>query len=206
MLLVLPLWLTGCAVMQPFALAPSTGPLPDQFDIVGNVSSEKCRTLLFGFIPLSEDFGMQDLIDDATGKNDSLIQITIDRTTTNAFIMTSDCYTLSALAVKYERRKKDAARVASESTAGTSDEMPSTAFRATEMVYAAVGRKRPSDPAAYIEDARVVWSYAVGGKDVTDIVRAAERGVNTVGKDAAISAILEAGFAAKATKTFDDDE
>jgi hypothetical protein len=70
---------------------------------------------------------------------------------------------------------------------------PASAARFTGLVYRAIDRTPPTDPAVVTADVRAVWACVRAGMDTGAIQAAAERGVAIVGKDASMEAILAAG-------------
>jgi hypothetical protein len=75
------LLLASACVYQPDALIASSRPIAPTDQRGVPVHAERCTPFLLGAIPLDTGFGMQDLIDDAVGKQRdlTLVEVSIDR-------------------------------------------------------------------------------------------------------------------------------
>lgn len=203
------LWAAGCAHRTPVALAPSLEPVSAPFTERGAVEVKRCRPLLFGFIPLRPDYGMQDLISEAAQRGDGLVRVGVDQISSFWLIGQTTCHALSGTQIQLAPTAvqaggngpppgapRAAPPPAVSRAMGDAAGLPASAYHITDTIYARMGRQRPAEDAAYLIDVQAVWEQAQRGYPASDLLAAAQRGLEKLGPDASIAELLAAGLAA----------
>jgi hypothetical protein len=189
--LLLALLLPACSVYHPIQLQSSSRPLPAEYRSSGRVQAEACDK--------TEDV-LDHLYREALGGHSALIEIRIDAQQVWTPFGTKSCFTLTATAVDFGaaagpgRAPEPTGPPRGTASAPAGDRLPSSAYRAADLVYEALGRQRPEEEAIWRGDVELVFGLAERGLDVSTIIKAAQAGAETLGAAATLTALVKAGL------------
>jgi len=210
-ILLIPALAAACTHNIPVGLYDTSWPLGEGFHVIEPVSLEKCSNSLFGILPLDQGITMYDLITEAKGRHDAVVQITVDSSYTNAIFVSTYCLTLHGYQVDINEASAPPNKAKAQDVPAATDKsgrFSSAAYRSADMVYAAIKKTPPSDPAQQEKDVEFVWKLVNKGIDISRVVRAAEIGAKQKGVDASLEELIRIGWE-KSDKTnvfeFDED-
>ena len=93
---------TGCAFRQPFGLYDASRPIPPGARVSPEfVTAKACTPYLLGLIRLASPYGFPELVDEARGTHDGLVDITVDTTFIWWLFGTTQCHSLRARPVDF---------------------------------------------------------------------------------------------------------
>lgn len=158
--------LLGACLHAPMLLSDQSRPLPAGAVVAPEFTRvERCRSLLFHFIPIEPPYGFAELTDDARAGADALVDITVDTSTRWWLLGTTTCHHLRARRVVFLEARTGGAAPAAEDQGSPEDR---AARSVVGVLYEDVGWDAGQMAGQFKRDVAAVSAYLAAGHTAGD--------------------------------------